>query len=169
MYIGVSLLLCICISCSVFTCVYPLATYIIHTLIHTHTNTYTITPPADCFMCMPVAAVVENKILCMHGGLSPDLVSLSKIFEIKRPCDIPDEGLLCDLLWSDPEAAIPGWGYNARGVSYTFGHDVIAEFLDLNNLELICRAHQVVEDGYVCIYIYICVYMGAHICVYVYI
>ena len=103
---------------------------------------------ADCFMCMPVAAVVENKILCMHGGLSPDLVSLSKIFEIKRPCDIPDEGLLCDLLWSDPEAAIPGWGYNARGVSYTFGHDVIAEFLEINNLELICRAHQVVEDGY---------------------
>jgi serine/threonine-protein phosphatase PP1 catalytic subunit len=103
---------------------------------------------ADCFMCMPVAAVVENKILCMHGGLSPELVTLSQIFEIKRPCDIPDDGLLCDLLWADPEVAIPGWGYNARGVSYTFGHDVIAEFLELNNLELICRAHQVVEDGY---------------------
>lgn len=103
---------------------------------------------ADCFMCMPVAAVVEDKILCMHGGLSPDLESLSKIFEIQRPCDIPDEGLLCDLLWADPEVAIPGWGYNARGVSYTFGHDVISEFLEINNLELICRAHQVVEDGY---------------------
>jgi len=103
---------------------------------------------ADCFMCMPVAAVVADKILCMHGGLSPDLEHLSQVFELRRPCDVPDEGLLCDLLWSDPEAQIPGWGYNARGVSYTFGHDVISEFLEINNLDLICRAHQVVEDGY---------------------
>jgi serine/threonine-protein phosphatase PP1 catalytic subunit len=103
---------------------------------------------ADCFMCMPVAAVVADRILCMHGGLSPDLMNLSQIFEIRRPCDIPDEGLLCDLLWSDPEQQIPGWGYNARGVSYTFGHDVIGEFLEANKLDLICRAHQVVEDGY---------------------
>lgn len=103
---------------------------------------------ADCFMCMPVAAVVADRILCMHGGLSPDLVQLSQIFEIRRPCDIPDEGLLCDLLWADPDPSIPGWGYNARGVSFTFGHDVISEFLEANKLDLICRAHQVVEDGY---------------------
>jgi serine/threonine-protein phosphatase PP1 catalytic subunit len=103
---------------------------------------------ADCFMCMPVAAVVSNRILCMHGGLSPDLTHLSAVLDIRRPCDIPDEGLLCDLLWSDPDPIMPGWGYNARGVSFTFGHDVIADFLAANNLDLICRAHQVVEDGY---------------------
>jgi serine/threonine-protein phosphatase PP1 catalytic subunit len=56
----------------------------------------------DCFNCMPVAALVEDKILCMHGGLSPDLVSVSQINQISRPTDIPDSGLLCDLLWSDP-------------------------------------------------------------------
>jgi serine/threonine-protein phosphatase PP1 catalytic subunit len=69
---------------------------------------------ADCFNCMPVAAVVEDKILCMHGGLSPDLDQLSQIFDIPRPTDVPDEGLLCDLLWADPDANVMGWGYNAR-------------------------------------------------------
>lgn len=103
---------------------------------------------ADCFNCMPVAAIVENKIFCMHGGLSPDLNSLNQIFDIPRPTDVPDEGLLCDLLWSDPETGLKGWGYNGRGVSYTFGSDIISEFLDKHGLELICRAHQVVEDGY---------------------
>jgi serine/threonine-protein phosphatase PP1 catalytic subunit len=69
---------------------------------------------ADCFNCMPVAAVVADKILCMHGGLSPDLDHLSQIFDIPRPTDVPDEGLLCDLLWADPEPTVNGWGYNAR-------------------------------------------------------
>ena len=79
---------------------------------------------ADCFNCMPVAAVVEDKILCMHGGLSPDLDNLSQIFDIPRPTDVPDEGLLCDLLWADPDSDVMGWGYNSRldFVSYCF-HD----------------------------------------------
>jgi len=51
---------------------------------------------------MPVAALIEDKILCMHGGLSPDLTSVNQINEIVRPTDIPDVGLLCDLLWADP-------------------------------------------------------------------
>lgn len=103
---------------------------------------------ADCFNCMPVCAVVCDKILCMHGGLSPDLIDLSQINDISRPTDVPDEGLLCDLLWADPDPTILGWGHNARGVSYRFGPDVIEEFLVRNDLDLICRAHQVVEDGY---------------------
>jgi serine/threonine-protein phosphatase PP1 catalytic subunit len=69
---------------------------------------------SDCFNCMPIAAVVQDKILCMHGGLSPDLDNLSQIFDIPRPTDIPDEGLLCDLLWSDPDPNVMGWGYNIR-------------------------------------------------------
>ena len=63
---------------------------------------------SDCFNCMPVAAIVEDKILCMHGGISPELQRLGQILEIPRPIDVPDEGLLCDLLWSDPEAGICG-------------------------------------------------------------
>jgi serine/threonine-protein phosphatase PP1 catalytic subunit len=70
------------------------------------------------------------------------------IRNVKRPTDIPDSGLLCDLLWSDPDKDITGWASNERGVSYTFGPDVVARFLEKHDLELICRAHQVVEDGY---------------------
>ena len=102
----------------------------------------------DCFNCLPVAAVVDEKILCMHGGLSPELQSLEQIRRIARPTDVPDTGLLCDLLWSDPEQEIQGWGENDRGVSFTFGADIVRSFLNKHDLDLICRAHQVVEDGY---------------------
>lgn len=102
----------------------------------------------ECFNCLPVAALVDDKILCMHGGLSPDLKNLDQIRNISRPVDVPDQGLLCDLLWSDPDKDIQGWGENDRGVSYTFGTDKVNEFLQKHDLDLICRAHQVVEDGY---------------------
>lgn len=84
----------------------------------------------------------------MHGGLSPELASMDQIKRIMRPTDVPDTGLLCDLLWSDPDKDIVGWGENDRGVSFTFGPDVVAAFLKRHDLDLICRAHQVVEDGY---------------------
>jgi serine/threonine-protein phosphatase PP1 catalytic subunit len=64
----------------------------------------------DCFNCMPVAALVEEKILCMHGGLSPELITVDQINTIARPTDIPDTGLLCDLLWADPEQSVKMWG-----------------------------------------------------------
>ena len=57
-------------------------------------------------------------------------------------------GLLCDLLWSDPDKDISGWSENDRGVSFTFGPDVVSRFLQKHDMDLICRAHQVVEDGY---------------------
>lgn len=57
-------------------------------------------------------------------------------------------GLLCDLLWSDPDKDVQGWSENDRGVSFTFGADVVSKFLNRHDLDLICRAHQVVEDGY---------------------
>ncbi|KAJ9545654.1 hypothetical protein OSB04_025361 [Centaurea solstitialis] len=102
----------------------------------------------DCFNCLPVAALVDDKILCMHGGLSPDLSNLDEIRNLQRPTAIPDTGLLCDLLWSDPSKDVRGWGMNDRGVSYTFGPDKVSEFLTKHDLDLVCRAHQVVEDGY---------------------
>jgi serine/threonine-protein phosphatase PP1 catalytic subunit len=97
----------------------------------------------DCFNCLPVAAIVDEKILCMHGGLSPELLNMEQVKRIMRPTDIPDTGLLCDLLWADPDKDIVGWGENDRGVSFTFGEDVVAQFLRRHDLDLICRAHQV--------------------------
>lgn len=102
----------------------------------------------DSFNCLPVAALIDEKILCMHGGLSPDLQHLDQIRNLQRPTDVPESGLLCDLLWSDPSKDVKGWGMNDRGVSHTFGPDKVTEFLQKLDLDLICRAHQVVEDGY---------------------
>lgn len=91
---------------------------------------------------------MDDKIFCIHAGLSPELKSLEQIRRIMRPTDVPDSGLVCDLLWADPERDITGWGENDRGVSYTFGPDVVTKFLNKHDLDLVVRAHQVVEDGY---------------------
>ena len=103
---------------------------------------------SDCFNSLPIAALINDKIICMHGGLSPDLSSLEQLKKIVRPTEIPDAGLLCDLLWSDPDKLSTGWGENERGVSVTFSPQVVEEFLEKHDLDLVCRAHQVVENGY---------------------
>ena len=81
--------------------------------------------------------------MLFFSGLSPDLQSMEQIRRIMRPTDVPDQGLLCDLLWSDPDKDVLGWGENDRGVSFTFGSEVVAKFLHKHDLDLICRAHQV--------------------------
>jgi serine/threonine-protein phosphatase PP1 catalytic subunit len=104
---------------------------------------------SDVFNVMPVAGVIDNKIICMHGGLAFELNKFQEIKNIQRPTEIPDSGVLCDLLWSDPSDDIPtDWGPNERGVSLTFSKDVVTKFLENNDLDLVCRGHQVVEDGY---------------------
>jgi len=102
----------------------------------------------DCFNCLPIAAIVQKSIICMHGGLSPEFVSMNQIKGIKRPAEVGDAGLMCDLLWSDPKPDIKGYVHSDRGVSFGFGEDTVGEFLDKHDLDLVCRAHQVVEDGY---------------------
>ena len=102
----------------------------------------------DLFNYLPVAALIDDKILCMHGGLSPDLKSIQNIQDISRPTDIPDQGLLCDLLWSDPDKEAVDYDENDRGVSVIFGEKVVTDFNKKNDLDLIIRAHQVVDEGY---------------------
>ncbi|XP_030563459.1 serine/threonine-protein phosphatase alpha-2 isoform-like isoform X1 [Drosophila novamexicana] len=102
----------------------------------------------DCYNCMPVAAIVENKLFCCHGGLSPELEDLEAIRALPRPTEVPGSGLLCDLLWSDPDKNTKSWGVNDRGVSVTFGSSIVDSFLTSHGFNLIVRAHQVVEDGY---------------------
>lgn len=107
----------------------------------------------DVFNSLPIAATINDKIFCIHGGLSPDLKNLKQIEQIQRPTDIPDKGLLADLLWSDPDPlvktfSLTNWPKNDRGVSYSFGRKHVDYFLSTFNMDLIVRGHMVVEDGY---------------------
>jgi len=102
----------------------------------------------DVFSWLPAAAIVSDQILCMHGGLSPSLLDLDQIYDIQRPADVPESGLLTDLLWADPTPDEDMWGLNDRGVSFSFGREALKRFLAAHGLSLVCRAHQVVQDGY---------------------
>lgn len=97
----------------------------------------------DVFNTLPIAGLVAGKIFCVHGGLSPSLHSMDEIRNIQRPTDVPDYGLLNDLLWSDPADIDGDWEDNERGVSYVFGKKIINEFLSKFDLDLVCRAHMV--------------------------
>ena len=68
---------------------------------------------------------------------------MEQIRRIMRPTDVPDQGLLCDLLWADPDKETFRWVENDRGVSVTFGTEIISNFLTKHGFALICRGHQV--------------------------
>ncbi|ETI21422.1 serine/threonine-protein phosphatase 4 catalytic subunit B [Cladophialophora carrionii CBS 160.54] len=86
-------------------------------------------------------------VLCVHGGLSPLIETVDKIRLIDRKQEVPHEGAMCDLLWSDPDE-IEGWGLSPRGAGFLFGADIVRHFNHNNDLSLIARAHQLVMEGY---------------------
>jgi diadenosine tetraphosphatase ApaH/serine/threonine PP2A family protein phosphatase len=104
----------------------------------------------EVFQFMPLAAIVAGRIFCVHGGISQELRSVSDIGRIERPLDVPESGFIVDLLGADPDPNPDGTGYHTsdRGTSFIFGKDVVTEFLDRNKFDVICRAHQVVRDGF---------------------
>lgn len=101
----------------------------------------------DLFDYLPLTALVENKVFSQHGGLSPNIEILDHVRKIDRIQEVPHEGPMCDLLWSDPDDRL-GWGVSPRGAGYTFGHDVSEKFNHNNGLSLIARAHQLIMEGY---------------------
>jgi len=101
----------------------------------------------ELFDWCPLAAVVDGKVLCVHGGLSPEVRTIDQMRMIDRKQEIPHEGAFCDLMWSDPDD-IETWAVSPRGAGWLFGSKVTHEFNHLNGLELICRAHQLVQEGY---------------------
>ncbi|KAM3407141.1 hypothetical protein ACQJBY_000911 [Aegilops geniculata] len=104
------------------------------------------------FNYLPLAAMIEKKIICMHGGIGRSINSVEQIEKIERPITM-DVGsiVLMDLLWSDPTEndSVEGLRPNARGPGLvTFGPDRVAEFCKRNKLQLIIRAHECVMDGF---------------------
>jgi diadenosine tetraphosphatase ApaH/serine/threonine PP2A family protein phosphatase len=86
-------------------------------------------------------------VLCVHGGLSPLIDTIDKIRILDRKQEVPHEGAMCDLLWSDPDE-IEGWGLSPRGAGFLFGADIVKVFNHKNDISLIARAHQLVMEGF---------------------
>jgi len=101
----------------------------------------------DLFDFLPLTALVENNIFCQHGGLSPNIDMLDDVRKLDRIQEVPHEGPMCDLLWSDPDDRL-GWGVSPRGAGYTFGQDISEKFNQVNGLSVIARAHQLIMEGY---------------------
>ncbi|PNY16760.1 serine/threonine protein phosphatase PP-X isozyme 2-like protein, partial [Trifolium pratense] len=102
----------------------------------------------DIFDYLSLSALIENKIFSVHGGLSPAISTLDQIRTIDRKQEVPHDGAMCDLLWSDPEDIVDGWGLSPRGAGFLFGGSVVSSFNHANNIDYICRAHQLVMEGY---------------------
>jgi serine/threonine-protein phosphatase PP1 catalytic subunit len=103
---------------------------------------------SNVFNCLPISAMVNEKILCIHRGLSSKMERRRQIANLHRPCKVPNVCIMCNLLWSDLDMGVNGWVENARGVSFVFRADVILAFLEQHDLNFLVRAHQVMEDGY---------------------
>jgi len=101
----------------------------------------------ELFDYFALACVIDGAIFCVHAGLSPSIITLDQIRLIERNQEIPHEGPFCDLMWSDPED-IETWSHSQRGAGWLFGSKVVSQFNHINGLQLICRAHQLVQEGY---------------------
>ncbi|ANB14547.1 type 2A-related serine/threonine-protein phosphatase SIT4 [Sugiyamaella lignohabitans] len=99
------------------------------------------------FDFLTLAAIIDGRILCVHGGLSPEIRMLDQIRVLSRAQEIPHEGGFCDLVWSDPDD-VETWAVSPRGAGWIFGANVAREFNHVNGLNLIARAHQLVMEGF---------------------
>lgn len=99
------------------------------------------------FDFLVLAAIVDGEVLCVHGGLSPEIRTIDQIQVVARAQEIPHEGAFCDIVWSDPEN-VGTWAISPRGAGWLFGDKVATEFNHVNGLRLIARAHQLVNEGY---------------------
>ena len=97
---------------------------------------------------LPIFDLIEKKIFDTYGGISPYISSFKQINDLNRNVDIPDKGILCDLTWSDPKKQKSKWNDNDRGISYTFNENALDDFMKKLNLDLVVRAHQVVDEGF---------------------
>ncbi len=113
-----------------------------------HTPTHnSLSLPLPACLPPPHPTQVENSIFCLHGGLSPSIDTLDAIRTLDRVQEVPHEGAMCDLLWSDPDDR-EGWGISPRGAGFTFGRDISEQYNHTNGLKLVARAHQLVMEGY---------------------
>jgi serine/threonine-protein phosphatase 2B catalytic subunit len=111
------------------------------------------------FWYMPLCALISRQIFCVHGGISPDLELLDDVYKINREREPPSNGIMCDLLWSDPakdynnddETPSNTTGFKPnqlRGCSYYFTYLAVSAFLNRNKLLCVIRAHEAQDTGF---------------------
>lgn len=101
----------------------------------------------DLFNWLPLAAIVNEQIFCVHGGLSPSLHKIESINALQRPIKNYDDSIISDLVWSDPHDKVQDFSENQRGSGVFYGESAVKTFLQNNNLKLLIRAHQCMADG----------------------
>ena len=105
----------------------------------------------EAFLCafsqMPLAAVVDGTVFCVHGGLGPKMSGLAQMGELQRPITGFGNDVLDSMLWSDPSADVEGFVPSNRGTGYLFGADAVRAFLVANKLKCIVRGHECVAEG----------------------
>jgi len=100
------------------------------------------------FTHLPLCHVINKTVMVNHGGLfSRDDVTLEDIRKVNRVREPPDNGIMCEILWSDP-ADMNGRHASKRGCGIAFGPDIAANFLEKNKLKLLVRAHEVKPEGF---------------------
>ncbi len=102
----------------------------------------------EVFDYFTLGAIIEDRILCLHGGLSPNFDNLDEIRRIDRKREVPHEGAMADIMWSDPDETVTGWAMSPRGAGYLFGEEIVSKFNHMNKISLIARAHQLVMEGF---------------------
>ncbi len=96
---------------------------------------------------MPVAALVDQRVFCVHSGISPSFNSFDQLNTIQRPTGVDDSGLLTDMLWANPAKNLSGWREGSRGASYDFGEDVLAQFMQRVGVQFVVRT-QLADEGF---------------------
>ncbi|KAH0792110.1 Ser/Thr protein phosphatase [Histomonas meleagridis] len=102
----------------------------------------------DLFQYLPIVAIVNEHIFCVHGGISQDLHSITDLSQKSKIEDIDEDKIISDLLWSDPSPTIHGFAPNTRGVGAFYGEDVLQKFLRENSLKILIRSHQMCQNGF---------------------
>ncbi|KAJ7782347.1 Metallo-dependent phosphatase-like protein [Mycena maculata] len=102
----------------------------------------------DMFDFLTLSAVIDNEIFCVHGGLSPSIHSIDQIKVLDRFREVPTDGPITDLMWSDPDEEREDFAISPRGAGYTFGSGIVHKFLEINHMSQILRAHQLCMEGY---------------------
>lgn len=100
------------------------------------------------FSYLPFAAVINDSVFCVHGGISPVLGTLEDIEEIEKPSIAADNEIANDMVWSDPNPKVNGFKTSDRGSGYFFDNEKLDEFLENNNLSLLIRSHESCAKGY---------------------